>query len=172
MINKAWIDHHMGILEKSVFFFGPTAILEPSQSFYEALKVGGVQSLRIACTHLAIHMGLDASLIKPIYTWSITMRPQAAGEVVRGSQRGYEIALPFSIVGDSYAVGAVLAHEISHVFLFERGIKPEGGEIENECFTDLTAVYGGFGKLILNGARVRAAGGSSGQIQLGLFFAS
>jgi hypothetical protein len=47
---------------------------------------------------------------------------------------------------------AVLAHEISHKVLFDRHVHQEGEDpLRYEILTDMTAVYLGFGKLMLNG---------------------
>jgi len=49
------------------------------------------------------------------------------------------------------AVGAILAHEVAHVFLHRAGIRFPV-EFENEILTDTTAAYLGFGSTILNAA--------------------
>jgi len=47
---------------------------------------------------------------------------------------------------------AVLAHEISHKVLFDRRIRQDDNDpLRYEILTDVTAVYLGFGKLLLNG---------------------
>lgn len=47
---------------------------------------------------------------------------------------------------------AVLAHEISHKVLFDRRIRQEDDDLlRYEILTDVTAIYLGFGKLLLNG---------------------
>ncbi len=62
----------------------------------------------------------------------------------------HPIQIPIFYVGKKYAVGAILAHELTHAFLFSNEIWVEDPN-ENEMFTDLAAVFVGFGKLLLNG---------------------
>jgi hypothetical protein len=51
---------------------------------------------------------------------------------------------------------AVLAHEISHKVLFDHRIRQEGDDLLRfEILTDVTAIYLGFGKLLLNGYEYR-----------------
>jgi hypothetical protein len=50
------------------------------------------------------------------------------------------------------AVAATLCHEISHKWLQVHGIKsPMAADIDNEILTDITCVYLGLGKIMLNG---------------------
>jgi len=57
---------------------------------------------------------------------------------------------------------AVLAHEISHKVLHEQGISLGRGLLagyQNEILTDITAIFLGLGKLMLNGAEARREAG-------------
>jgi len=52
------------------------------------------------------------------------------------------------------AVAATLCHEVCHKWLQVNGIRsPIDMEIENEILTDITSVFLGFGKVMLNGCR-------------------
>lgn len=51
---------------------------------------------------------------------------------------------------DPQILGAILAHEITHHLLYEKGIVYKD-KLENERFTDLATVFFGLGKLLLNG---------------------
>ncbi|MFZ4590925.1 MAG: hypothetical protein ACOYN6_08005 [Ignavibacteria bacterium] len=64
------------------------------------------------------------------------------------------IELDPEVISDGNAILGVLSHEISHKYLHYHGIRKQGGkiyEMENEILTDLTSIYLGLGKLILNG---------------------
>ncbi len=50
------------------------------------------------------------------------------------------------------AVGATLCHEVCHKWLQIKGIRSTV-EIDNETLTDITSVFLGFGKIMLNGCR-------------------
>lgn len=50
------------------------------------------------------------------------------------------------------AVAATLCHEVCHKWLHVRGIR-SSPEIDNEILTDITAVFLGFGKIMLNGCQ-------------------
>ena len=73
-----------------------------------------------------------------------------------------EISKAASVFGPSLL--AVLAHEVCHKVLFDRLIHQQGNDARRyEVLTDMTAVYLGFGKLLLNGyeyatTRRRSAG--------------
>lgn len=54
-------------------------------------------------------------------------------------------------MGDPYAVGAVLAHEIMHLYLMSRKKIALENKEENELLTDLATIYLGLGVLVING---------------------
>lgn len=53
--------------------------------------------------------------------------------------------------GDPYAVGAILAHEIMHLYLMSRKNVVLKNKAENELLTDLGTIYLGLGVLVING---------------------
>ena len=53
-------------------------------------------------------------------------------------------------MGKNFALGGIIAHEMTHAFLFKREIILEDPQ-ENEAFTDLAAIFIGLGKLVING---------------------
>ena len=77
-------------------------------------------------------------------------------ELNNNSDEGVFIEICESILKSKDAVLATLAHEISHKFLhihnINCGIGPQY-TYENEILTDITAVYTGLGKLMLNGCQ-------------------
>jgi len=80
------------------------------------------------------------------------MEPEVAGQI-RVASPMHTIQIPIFYVGKKYAVGAILAHELSHVFLYYKGIWFQDPN-ENEPFTDLATVFIGLGKLLVNGLYV------------------
>jgi len=65
----------------------------------------------------------------------------------------YLVDLRSKYRNDHRDVAAILAHEITHVFLHRHGIRM-ADTLENEILTDTTAVYLGVGWLCLNAHRV------------------
>ena len=55
------------------------------------------------------------------------------------------------------AVLATLCHELSHKFLYQRGIRNGTVAIEQELLTDVTAVYLGLGTIMLNGCECKSS---------------
>ena len=55
------------------------------------------------------------------------------------------------------AVLATLSHELSHKFLHLHGIRNGTVQIEQEFLTDVTAVYLGMGKIMLNGCECQSS---------------
>ena len=80
------------------------------------------------------------------------LEPQKGGiiELTTGQQEVFiDVATAAGACGPSLL--AVLAHELSHKVLFDRHIRPEGDDpLRYEILTDVTAIYLGFGKLLLN----------------------
>jgi len=55
-----------------------------------------------------------------------------------------------------YIIGAILAHEITHLFLISRNNICIESEYENEIFTDLASIQLGLGVLIINGMEYKS----------------
>jgi hypothetical protein len=75
-------------------------------------------------------------------------------EHVHGDRTGY-IEISRDLVGFHSAIQATLAHEISHLYLDIHNVSCGSGpahHYENEVLTDITAVFIGLGKLMLNGS--------------------
>ena len=81
------------------------------------------------------------------------LAPEKGGliELQTGQEEVYiDVATSAGAFGPSLL--AVLSHEISHKVLFDRRIRQEDNDpLRYEILTDVTAVYLGFGKLLLNG---------------------
>ncbi len=92
------------------------------------------------------------------------MKPEAAGQIRMSRGRRSHIQIPFFYVGKPRALGAILAHELSHEFLAQMGIWLESLE-ENERLTDLASIAAGLGKLVMNGS-VAEAGYATGHMEI------
>lgn len=135
-------------LEKALGAGVSYTIYEP---FHLAKKTGG--TLQVAINRMARFVGLPE-------TFTVTVVEQAANVAgtIRTGGRGTSavVAIDPSMcdIDDSNPVLATLAHELTHKVLIDRlltyGAAPSL-DYENEVFTDLAAVYLGFGKLMLNG---------------------
>lgn len=82
-----------------------------------------------------------------------------AGNINLNDSKEVFIEISNDLIETPNSILAVLAHEISHKFLYIHNIKPPEGklwEIENEILTDITSFYIGLGKLILNGCESTA----------------
>jgi hypothetical protein len=153
-MKREWIDEKLNLLsikldgfktDSSRFFF------EPTEEIYRNLESGDENELHFVVAKIAEHLEIP---IVPIvrYDWGLKMDPEVAGQIQNMYQLN-AIRIPFFYVGKKYAIGNILAHEMTHAFLFSKGIFFNDLN-ENEKFTDLTAVFIGLGKLMLNGLTV------------------
>lgn len=129
-------------VEPRKFFF------EPTEDIYKKLESGDESDLQYVASSIAIHIGV-ISIPTVKYDWGLKMEPEVAGQIRSAIYLPY-IQIPFFYVGKKYALGGILAHEMTHALLYSRGISLEDSK-ENELLTDLTAVFVGLGKLLLNG---------------------
>ena len=113
---------------------------EPTNTFYAQLSEGDEEDLQLAGAEIAQYLGLVPTPIIH-YDWGIKMEPEVAGRIKHSS---YIIQIRNS------PRGGILAHEMTHAFLFKREIILEDPQ-ENEAFTDLAAIFIGLGKLVING---------------------
>ena len=150
-MDKEWVDKYLKVLTLQMERVRRIkwALFEPTPSFYEKLESGDDNDLEEAATAIGRHMEL--SVIPSItYEWGLKMKPEAAGQIrYMGSLRS-QIQIPLFYVGKPLALGAILAHELTHEFLFSKGIMCTS-EDELEQLTDLTSIAVGLGKLVLNG---------------------
>ena len=107
--------------------------------------------LDIAVQHLAgaiaNHLQLPTGCIIVMFR-----KIDSPGRVELSREDNYIVELSSKYLNDFQDIPAVLAHEITHVFLHRHGIRfPD--TFENEILTDTTAVYLGVGWLSLNAYR-------------------
>lgn len=140
-------------------------LFETQEEFYRTLA--GSNGLEIAAKRLASHIGLR-SLPSVEFCDNKTM-------FTAGSASGHNIRIATHYKERPAALAAVLAHEMSHVFLTEQGVHQDDSRINYPYFrldhggwgesyeflTDLCAIYLGLGKVYLNGKEsLREDGGA------------
>ena len=151
MFTNDWIDKRIPVLASAIGCFRseyPCFHFEPTPDIYSLLGSGDDEDLCAVCSQLVAYLELPSTPIIR-YQWGITMAPNHAGQVKLGVS-DTPISIPFYYAGKPYLMGAIIAHELAHVFMSERRIQIER-PYEYEPMTDLTAVCMGLGKLILNG---------------------
>lgn len=157
-MNEAWVD---GVLPSLLGNLGPFRVrsksfhFEPTEEDYALLESGDEADLRSFVSRAARHLELVAAP-KAEYDWGIKMDPGHAGQVRLGASE-HPVKIPFHHAGKPYAVGAIIAHELTHVFMWGKGIGAPDCD-ENERLTDLTAICVGLGKLALNGTLLEPSG--------------
>lgn len=166
-LDNAWVDRQIKAIASAIGPFGNDCAgfhFEPTPQFYETLGSEDEKCLHGAASELASHLGLPA--VPPVdFDWGIKMEPHHAGEV-RFDHPEAPIRIPFQYAGRAYTLGAILAHELCHVFMTVRRIRAASGE-EYEPLTDLTTVCTGLGKLSLNGTFPESNGNPTVRLKLG-----
>jgi len=150
-MDRRWVDDRLTLLHRVAGDFRPnpqTFLFEPTESIYGKLESGKENDLESVTEAIARHIGIVPSP-SPTYDWGIKMDLEVAGQFTLTSS-SRTIKIPFFYVGKKYPLGAILAHEMTHAFLFYRGIILVDPD-ENEIFTDVATIFIGLGKLLLNG---------------------
>lgn len=104
---------------------------------------------------IAQHMGLGDLT----FVISITTHDKNTAGHIELNRDGSDVfvELATDICGYKDAVLATLCHELSHKYLHVQGIKHGIDKIEQEYLTDVTAVYLGLGKIMLNGCECESS---------------
>lgn len=156
-LEKDWIDANFSYLVSRVGTFPP---FEPSDLFYE--RLGTLENIsennagcKAALSEIFDHIGLPEVPVYFVtglqnpgefrYSWN---NDQVIPEAVRISDRYKKIE---NIRVRGVAVGAVLAHEITHYCIMKKGILRD--TTDNERLTDLGIFVLGLGKLYFNGGK-------------------
>jgi len=155
-MKKQWIDEKLRFLHKVIADFHrrpQNFFFEPTQRVYEKLESDNEEDLQAVTSQMAKHISIVPTPIAK-YDWGIKMGLETAGKfsMTRSSRA---IQIPFFYVGKKYSTGAILAHEMTHAFLAYRGITLEDTK-ENEVLTDITTIFIGLGKLLLNGFTIES----------------
>lgn len=147
-----WIDHELDKLFPR--WQARWRLFEPSPAFWRLLSTEHVRDLQRATYELGQHLNL-LTIPQAEYTLSLFIGFEEAGHIQGRGSRESTIRIPLAYVGVPYAVGAILAHEITHQHLAEYRLGYLK-EAENERFTDLASLANGLGKLVLNGLSAQA----------------
>jgi len=114
---------------------------------FKIRKTNDIIEIQKAATKLAHHIGLDHLTFVVNYS---SLGRKTGGQIEIDNDSCVLIAISESILDFHECVLATLAHEISHKYLHLNKLAFELN-YENEIFTDLAAVYLGFGKIMLKG---------------------
>jgi hypothetical protein len=152
-----FLNTHIGLCrpdEGEGFFFDPTP------GFYGWISQGTTQALNQALRILANHIAVrQVPLIEPWqgsnrpltireHDWSAPSSPPA---MIRYSTNDRSrIQVDITNMHSPFLMGAILAHELTHQFLRERGIRCADPQ-DNERTADSACVFLGLAKLLLNG---------------------
>ena len=139
------IVNKLSVLEY-VVGFQDYSLFTPSRNFQSS----DIVSIQKEATRMLNHLHLEDYLAVISYT---TEEPNTGGHIeLNDADDSNNIFINISIdyKGHDAVVLCVMAHEICHKLLHIRKFKGNTTD-ENEVFTDLAAVYSGFGRLILNG---------------------
>jgi hypothetical protein len=160
-MNKDWIARNIDYLEdktnrSNLQEFEPTA--DFYKNLFESSKFSSV--IGKLCSHVGILtvpeveivgdsdvLGLDLQTGKKYFEKVI----DSAGDIRATSPISSKIRIGIHQLYRVHNVGQILAHEIAHHFLNAKIIRSSKDD-EIEMFTDLTAIYIGLGKIIINGA--------------------
>jgi len=152
-INESWVERHLRLLADNIKAgrSHTYVLFEPDDRFYALFRQGDEGYLNHAVRLLCRHVGQNRSPAA-CYEWDLRIPINAAGTITH-TTHGDLIRVPVSLAGRPDAIGATLAHEVSHAVLFDFDMGPIP-ESEHEPFTDFAAVFLGFGKLLLNGIQM------------------
>jgi hypothetical protein len=163
--NYAWLHKELDYQRSLLHSNCPWSLFESTNAVYDKLGTGEDKDLVDVSNLIGRHLCLThVPLVR--YEWGLKLSPQAVGQIKLPGTVASIISVPFFCVGKPYLVGAVLAHEMSHQWLFLRGIWYDDEDI-NEKVTDLTSFTTGLGKLVLNGLSREASGVQDMALKLG-----
>jgi len=165
-MDREWVDDQLRMLSRRLGIFRPNPhefYFEPTEAIYERLASGDEHDLQSVVTAIARHVDV-VSIPIASYEWGVKMDLEVAGLIE--ARHMYRIGIPFFYVGKAYATGAIVAHEITHAFLFSKGIGFPDTQA-NELLTDVSTIFIGLGKLLLNGLHAPASTPSDERRTLG-----
>ncbi len=175
MIDKNWIDKKIDYLNQTMGFFKFSSedfLFEPTNKFYSELEFGIIPSLEETLKMIdrgqaaIIPPNIQEGVNKIAKHIGLTVTPKVDYDSILGSGlfvgtkhtaaeiKGSAIKVSSIYEKKSKALGAILAHEITHFVLHTKGVNLTNTD-ENECLTDLASIMLGLGKLILNGKEER-----------------
>lgn len=165
--RKRWIDERIKYLTGTTPVFNPNPeefFLEPTPDFYQKLS-GSLQEVQQAANIMAKKLKKLHLYTAPKIVWrptseadfeagpnEISIGDESTHSASAGTYHGAWITINEKYKGNAREIGGILAHEMAHYFVshnWPRGV-PESVAREEEVLTDLTSVFLGFGKLVLN----------------------
>lgn len=164
-MDKEWVEQNLDRLARALDESVPlycTREFEPTKKFYDSLFQASEFSFIVKQLSSYINLPTIPD-IEVVGDSEIPVLDLQSGlrffDKVIDSAGDYSSRMPFAPkirIGAShfrnvYVLGRILAHEMAHHFLHLRLIRSVA-EDEDEMFTDLSAIYLGFGKLMLNSA--------------------
>jgi hypothetical protein len=164
-LDYSWVQKEITNLEKAISFVGSWSMFAPTDEIYKKLSSGDQYDLQNVVNLMGKHLKLPI-IPKAKYDWSLKIPLQATGQIKNPGSEKSQINIPFSIIGKTFAIGATLAHEISHQFLNLNDIFYPDLD-KNEKLTDIVSIVLGFGKFVLNGLALEASGIDGLKIELG-----
>jgi predicted RNA-binding Zn-ribbon protein involved in translation (DUF1610 family) len=164
MVSIDWINKQMAYLSSNLGIYKLHAVddffFEPTPGFYGFIAQGNTEALNEGMQMLSRH--IESPNFPIIEEWQGTTDPlttlehdftaddEPPGLIKYDGPYRSKIQLCITNKHSPFVMGAILAHELTHYYLFNKRIYLSD-EIENERFTDLATVYLGLGKLTLNG---------------------
>ena len=164
MISLEWIEKQMAYLTSMLGVYrlgaGQDFFFEPTGGFYGFISQGKVEPLNEAIRMMARHI---ASRTAPIIedwegstdflttsNYDFSSCNEIPGLIKYDGPHRSRISIGFLNKHSPLIMGAILAHELTHHYLFSKDIALPDVD-ENEKLTDLATAYLGLGKLTLNG---------------------
>lgn len=117
----------------------------PNDDFYN-LNNSDILQIQFMASIIIKKLGLRRG--KALVSYLSTL--DSAGKVEISNNEDYLIEINSEYKNNLFAVGAILAHELMHIFLQKNGLWLNDTR-DNEIITDFSSIYLGFGILILNG---------------------
>ncbi|MFW6008223.1 MAG: hypothetical protein ACOCP8_03060 [archaeon] len=164
IVNDNWIKRKISYLNSNIGIYKPTGkfYFEPTEKFYDILENSNFNSINYVIHDLCNFVECD---FKPEFGgWfnkkDFIIKDDRTTDFGKNERVGYinskslidsKIYLNFAYKGEPIILGAIIAHEITHHFLYQERLVKDNKEEEYEYFTDLAANFFGLGKLMLNG---------------------
>ena len=150
--RPAWVIQRLRALADALALDAPTRqgfLFEPDEAFYAACTAS-IVSLQGAAARIVRHLGLRCEVVTVVFLANL---PAAAH--IEHDGAAWHIEIDARWRDDARSLGAILAHEVCHILVRERGI-PRFGTVVDEVHVDLAVLLAGLGALTLNGNRVES----------------